>query len=164
METENQKVEREKRREEVQSQFDLGAILRDLALLNGDMETDEEADEDDSEDDQTAKRETGEAAVETEKPAPVESIREKYAHPRENRQSVKREAEGETVEDLLGVSPVDMRSQVVGNCGIPEIGVDEESDRLEVEEAEEREGGEERAEERAERVEEEWGCDVDFRR
>lgn len=119
VETENQKVEREKRREEMQSQFHLETILRELALINGDMEGDE--DEDDGEDDNRVNRvnrETGQSAMETEKPEPIGSIREKYANSRDNRQSVKREAKGETVEELLGVSPVDLRSEVVWKRGI----------------------------------------------
>lgn len=122
VETENQKVEREKRREEMQSQFHLETILRELALINGDMEGDEdEEDEDDGEDDNRVNRvnrETGQSAMETEKPEPIGSIREKYANSRDNRQSVKREAKGETVEELLGVSPVDLRSEVVWKRGI----------------------------------------------
>ena len=118
VETENQKVEREKRREEMQSQFHLETILRELALINGDMEGDEDEDEDDGEDDNRVNRETGQSAMETEKPEPIGSIREKYANSRDNRQSVKREAKGETVEELLGVSPVDLRSEVVWKRGI----------------------------------------------
>ena len=123
VETENQKVEREKRREEMQSQFHLETILRELALINGDMEgdEDEDEDEDDGEDDNRVNRvnrETGQSAMETEKPEPIGSIREKYANSRDNRQSVKREAKGETVEELLGVSPVDLRSEVVWKRGI----------------------------------------------
>ena len=118
VETENQKVEREKRREEMQNQFHLETILRELALINGDMEGDEDEDEDDGEDDNRVNRETGQSAMETEKPEPIGSIREKYANSRDNRQSVKREAKGETVEELLGVSPVDLRSEVVWKRGI----------------------------------------------
>ena len=123
VETENQKVEREKRREEMQSQFHLETILRELALINGDMEgdEDEDEDEDDGEDDNRVNRvnrETGQSAMETEKPEPIGSIREKYANSRDNRQSVKREAKGETVEELLVVSPVDLRSEVVWKRGV----------------------------------------------
>lgn len=114
---ENQKVEREKRREEMQSQFHLETILKELALINGDMEGDEDEDEDEGEDDNRVNRETEQSAMETEKPEPIGSIREKYANSRDNRQSVKREGNEETVEDLLGVSPVDLRSEVVGKRG-----------------------------------------------
>lgn len=114
---EKQKVEREKRREEMQSQFHLETILKELALINGDMEGDEDEDEDEGEDDNRVNRETEQSAMETEKPEPIGSIREKYANSRDNRQSVKREGNEETVEDLLGVSPVDLRSEVVGKRG-----------------------------------------------
>ena len=144
VETENQKVEREKRREEIQSQFHLETILKELAMINGDMDEDE--DEDDDEDDNMVNREMKDSTTETEKPEPIESIREKYAN---SRQSVKRE---ETVEELLGVSPVDLRSEVVGKIGIPEIGINEKGDRLEIKEAEER---------GVKRVELDWSCHVD---
>ena len=110
-------MEREKRLEEMQSQFHLETILKELALINGDMEGDEDEDEDEDEDDNRVNRETEQSAMETEKPEPIGSIREKYANSRDNRQSVKREANEETVEDLLGVSPVDLRSEVVEKRG-----------------------------------------------
>ena len=75
------------------------------------------SDEDEGEDDNRVNRETEQSAMETEKPEPIGSIREKYANSRDNRQSVKREGNEETVEDLLGVSPVDLRSEVVGKRG-----------------------------------------------